>query len=359
MKRRMLPMRLYRWSFCHAFVAAAIVAGPMGPCGTCRAAGRIVISEVMYNPASDEDRGQSEWVEIANVGDAPIVLAGWRLDDEDKLPMDDWGTFTCTLGPGGIAVLVNAAAVDEVQFRAAWDPEAVPAPPESAVPNGLAAGVHSYVVLPVKWGGISNSPGDGNEVLRLLDADNQVMCTVALGNGGDWPKLSQAGGPSVYLTNPYAAPSPTSAPSSPTQPTDQSSGASTTGDGRNAPNRGGEPTGAGTSAGAATSGTSGSGWRASSLGEAGARECRRTAVYNGRDIGSPGRLPTRLAPPVTPAASTSASNVAPTSGPTLAIAHCLSCNELVHVDTAGCGTMLARPLNHSSHAMCERTLASP
>ena len=31
------------------------------------AAGRVVITEIMYNPNSKEDKGQSEWIEIANV----------------------------------------------------------------------------------------------------------------------------------------------------------------------------------------------------------------------------------------------------------------------------------------------------
>ena len=309
----------------------SVLTNPLVPCNTCDAAGRIVITEIMYNPASDEDRGQSEWVEIANVGDAPVVMSSWRLDDEDKLPMDDWGSFTCTLAPGGVAVLVNASAVDETQFRQAWDPDVVvpssqgqesgaaAAPGETAAPSAV---VRSYVVLPVKWGGISNSPGDGNEVLRLLDADNQVMCTVALGNGVDgWPKLSQAGGPSVYLTSPWLA-SPSTTPEGAALPPAAPNAGTSAAGAADAPNRTARAdsssnatvtsppgtAGSGGTAGASgisnTPRTSGASWRASSIGDAGARECRRTAIFNGRDIGSPGRIPAKAAPS-TASASTS------------------------------------------------------
>ncbi|MFO0874610.1 MAG: lamin tail domain-containing protein [Phycisphaerales bacterium] len=269
-----------------SFSAALLVGGAIAPLASpCAAAGRIVITEVMYNPASDEDRGQSEWVEIANIGDAPVVLASWRLDDEDKLPMDDWGSFSCTLAPGAVAVLVNGSFVDEAQFRAAWDPvEAAAAVGSPSTSSGTPSGANpastpastpapapvpapgpTYLVIPVKWGGISNSPGDGNEVLRLLDADNHAICSVALGNGGSWPKLSHAGGPSVYLASPPPAPATTAV--------------------------GGTPPTIELNDGAA--------WKASSIGDAGARECRRTAIFNGRDIASPGRLPAALLPATT------------------------------------------------------------
>lgn len=197
--------------------------------------GAVMISEIMYNPASDESKGQSEWVEILNVTEQAIQIEGWRLDDEDLLPFDQWGPFSCTLPPGGIAVIVNGTFVDEAQFRSAWDATDEGPPPQ-------------YLVLPVKWGGIANNPGNGNEVLRLLDGDGALVCEVALGNGDDgWPKLTAAGGPSVYLTAPTDTPS----------------------DGRM--------------------------WKASKADLEGARECRPTPLFNGRDIGSPGTVPTALA----------------------------------------------------------------
>ena len=191
---------------------------------------RVVITEIMYNPASDERRGEAEWVEIANVGDAPIELANWRLDDEDTRRLDDWGVFTITLAPGQVAVLINADATNESEFRGAWD-----LPSESAA---------EYTVIATSWGGISNNPSVENEVLRLLDADGQTVCEANLQSTNGWPRLSAAGGPSVHLTD--------------LQAVDLNDG---------------------------------SVWKASEAGVDGARICRSIGVFNGRDIGSPGQLP--------------------------------------------------------------------
>jgi hypothetical protein len=212
--------------------------------------GTVLISEVMYNPASDESKGQAEWVELVNVSSKPVEIVNWRLDDEDHLPFDQWSAFSCTLPAGGVAVLINGAFVDEAQFRAAWDATDVDAAAE-------------YLVLPVKWGGISNNPGDGNEVLRLLDGENALVCEVALGNGGTWPKLTTAGGPSVYLTQLTETPS----------------------DGRL--------------------------WKASSVELDGGRRVRTTPVFNGPDIGSPGTVPAALLAVV---AAPTQKDAGPTSG---------------------------------------------
>ena len=44
----------------------------------------IVITEIMYNPASDEtEPGVGEWIEIVNAGTSAVDLGGWVFDDED------------------------------------------------------------------------------------------------------------------------------------------------------------------------------------------------------------------------------------------------------------------------------------
>lgn len=233
----------------------------MGVADRSEAAGRIVITEIMYNPASDESGGKSEWVEIANLGDEPVDLANWRLDDEDTLPMDKWGPFSCVLAPGAVAVLIHNG-VDEAQFRAAWD---------VAESEGTVA--TEYLVVPVKWGSLANAPSETNEILRLLDGDGAVVCEVNFRNGDGWPKLTIAGGPSIHLADLNAA----------TLSNELSHGAH---------------------------------WRASKAGEHGAVGVRTTAVFDGKDVGSPGRLPAASVPtPPVPASSSDASS-AGTAGPT-------------------------------------------
>jgi hypothetical protein len=198
---------------------------------------RVIITEIMYNPASPEKSAETEWVEIANVGDATIEIKDWKLDDEDRA---GWGTFSITLAPGGVAVLINAGGCTEEQFRAAWDVTAESGGAPAAVP----VPARCYQVVPVKWGSLANRPAPGNEVLQLVNDKGNAVCEVNFQEGGDWPTLAQPGGPSIYLVNL-----------------------------------------------AAEKLTDGSLWRMSEVGAAGARECRAANVFVRGDIGSPGTLP--------------------------------------------------------------------
>lgn len=152
---------------------------------------RIVITEIMYDPASKEDKGQTEWVEIANLGSETIEIKDWRLDDEDR---DEWGTFSCTIEPAGVVVLINGDVISESDFRAAWDgvTSEMPAPGSPSKPM--------YQVIPMKWGSLANSPTDENEVLRLLDEHDDIVCEVNFKKGGDWPD-NKPSGASIWLTD--------------------------------------------------------------------------------------------------------------------------------------------------------------
>lgn len=68
------------------------------------AAARVVITEVLANPAGPEP--SQEWVELQNLSDAPVNLSAWILDDND----DGVGRNTLPaseLGPGQHAVVVG------------------------------------------------------------------------------------------------------------------------------------------------------------------------------------------------------------------------------------------------------------
>ncbi|MEM7229046.1 MAG: lamin tail domain-containing protein [Planctomycetota bacterium] len=163
----------------------AVVALWMSPIPeTTDASPRVVITEIMYDPASRETAGATEWVEIANVGDAPIAIRNWRLDDEDRT---SWGTFSVDLDPGEVAVLINGRQVTAAEFRDAWDAA------DNTSPTAL------YPVLPVKWGGLANAPSVTNELLTLLDGSGRIVCHVNLHGDGHWPDGRDA---SVYLMHP-------------------------------------------------------------------------------------------------------------------------------------------------------------
>ena len=209
--------------------ACLIVAGSTAASFAAPSLAQVMITEIMYNPASKETKGETEWVEIANVGSEIINLKGWRLDDEDT---GDWGAFDCTLAPGAVAVLVNVAAVTEEKFRAAWDADAS---------HGAAP---AYLVIPVTWGSLANTPTADNETLRLLNDSGEVICEVNLQSGGEWPEITNDDGCSVWLTD------------------------------LRAPDLG-----------------SGKFWRKSVAGEQGARQCTPNEVFDKADIGSPGSVP--------------------------------------------------------------------
>ena len=215
----------------HSMRAAAclIVAGSTAASLAMPAMAQVMITEIMYNPASKETKGETEWVEIANVGKEVVEIKGWRLDDEDN---GDWGTFDCTLQPGAVAVIVNSAAVTEEKFRAAWDADA-----------SLGA-APAYLVIPVTWGSLGNNPTADNETLRLLNDKGEVLCEIDVQSGGEWPEVTNDDGCSVWLTD------------------------------LRAPDLG-----------------SGKFWRKSVAGEQGARKCMPNEAFDKADIGSPGYVP--------------------------------------------------------------------
>jgi hypothetical protein len=150
---------------------------------TCAApAPSVTITELMYDPASPERRGEPEWIELMNTGSTSVDLAGWTLDDEDAT---DWGELTGTLEPGAIAVVINGDAGTAEEFHAAWaeDPEQE----------------QTYLIIAVQWGSLANKPTKDNEVLVLLDAEGSSICTVNYERGGDWPDPRRSG-QSIHLT---------------------------------------------------------------------------------------------------------------------------------------------------------------
>ncbi len=72
----------------------------------------------MYDPASTED--DWEWVEITNLGNEPVDLAGFVLDDASTSAHTAANISGGNLPTGGTAILFNADDVSDADFRAAW-----------------------------------------------------------------------------------------------------------------------------------------------------------------------------------------------------------------------------------------------
>ncbi len=79
----------------------------------------LVISEIMFNPASAED--DWEWVELFNNGENSVDLTGFVLDDNNGADIGDEPNIAGGVVPGGgTAILYNADDVSAADFEAAW-----------------------------------------------------------------------------------------------------------------------------------------------------------------------------------------------------------------------------------------------
>lgn len=152
------------------------------PLAVASAPAQVLITEIMYNPASSEKfPNDVEWVEIYNNSDQPADISGWFLADEDgrtgPVPPQT------QLAAHQALVLVPAAQTPE-DFHAAWGPQA----------RVVALGGWG---LPGKFN-LANDPSPQNEILTLRGADNAVIDEVNFDDEGDWPS-DVPPGPSIYL----------------------------------------------------------------------------------------------------------------------------------------------------------------
>lgn len=115
------------------------------------ARGDVVISEIMYHPASHDDR--EEFIELHNRGEAEVSLKGWRLGAGVEFVFSE-----TRISAGGRLVV----AADPVVFR-----EHYPASPSPVGP----------------WKGrLSNT----RETIELRSRDGDVHCRVTYADEGDW-----------------------------------------------------------------------------------------------------------------------------------------------------------------------------
>jgi len=141
------------------------------------ALGDVIISEIMYNPASSEANPVDvEWIEIYNNGLASVDLTGWAVQDEDGTS----SAFGAVSIAAGEAIVIIWDAQTIADFQAAW-----------------GAG---FQIVPVanNLGGLSNSPSGTNEILQLVDSGSNVIDEVNYDDTGDWPG-DVPDGPSIYL----------------------------------------------------------------------------------------------------------------------------------------------------------------
>ena len=121
------------------------------PTGGTSGSSSVVISEIMYHPAS-EDAGD-EYLELYNAGAIPVALAGWGLVDGVEYVLPDY-----TLASGETLVV----AADVQQFRETY-------------------GVRDNLV-----GGWTGKLSDRGEPIELVRPDGTLVDRVEYSDEGDW-----------------------------------------------------------------------------------------------------------------------------------------------------------------------------
>ena len=146
--------------------ATFVAAAPATP-------GNLVISEIHYHP-SDAQGELSEYIELMNISDQPIGLAGVEFTQGIAFTFSD----DATLMPGQRAVLV----ADPAAFASAY---------------GAGATV---------LGTYSSRLADGGERLTLSAADGSTLQSLRYDDNSPWPSEPDGDGYSLVLISPESAP---------------------------------------------------------------------------------------------------------------------------------------------------------
>jgi hypothetical protein len=167
------------------FALAGLLVGPLAATAQAQDQAQggspVIISEIMYNPASNERSNGVEWVEIYNTGSEQVSIGGWYIRDNDGVTVtlpDD-----ATLRPGEAAVLFDGQTT-LAQFQDAW-----------------GTGFKAYPLASFSKGtnpmrGLSNS---GNEQLALYTNDDALadMVDYKTKKSEGWP--ASRNGTSIFV----------------------------------------------------------------------------------------------------------------------------------------------------------------
>lgn len=161
------------------------------PSGT-PSAPSLLLTEVMFNPASITGSKEWEWIEVYNNGSAiDFAATPFWLDDDDGSVMTEANVTTGQIGAGETAVLFNASATDLTSTQAAW----------------ADGGAINFIPVS-NWGALNN----GGDVVGLWndavsygtdfaagDTVTNAVTGVVYTSSSPWP--ADNGTDSMYLTN--------------------------------------------------------------------------------------------------------------------------------------------------------------
>ncbi|NJN67025.1 MAG: hypothetical protein HC884_10110, partial [Chloroflexaceae bacterium] len=149
----------------------------------------LVISEIMYNPASTEDNW--EWVEVYNDGTASADLSGYVLDDFNTVAHGSANIASGTIPAGSTAVLYNADDVSAANFEAAWGSGIN----LIAVTDWNAMQLNNTGDQVSLWDSFASYSGDHQAHANAIETANYTTSS-------PWPASNNSA--SIYLTDPSA-----------------------------------------------------------------------------------------------------------------------------------------------------------
>ncbi len=149
------------------------------------ASSQLVISEIMYNPNSDED--DWEYLEVYNAGGTTIDLAGYVVDDNNGVAQEAANITAGTIAAGTSAILYNADDITATDFTAAWGNVNL-----IAVTNWSAMSLNNSGDTVGIWEDFASYTGDNVTQVNVLD-------NVAFDDSTPWPVDDNSA--SIYLTD--------------------------------------------------------------------------------------------------------------------------------------------------------------
>tara|TARA_A100000171_G_scaffold52985_1_gene75012 strand:+ start:8091 stop:12812 length:4722 start_codon:yes stop_codon:yes gene_type:complete len=149
------------------------------------ASSQLVISEIMYNPNSDED--DWEYLEVYNTGGTAIDLAGYVVDDNNGVAQGAANIAAGTIAAGTSAILYNADDISAADFTAAWGTVNL-----IAVTNWSAMSLNNSGDTVGIWEDFASYSGDNVTQANVLD-------NVAFDDSTPWPVDNNAA--SIYLSD--------------------------------------------------------------------------------------------------------------------------------------------------------------
>jgi uncharacterized protein YjiK len=159
-----------------------IAANSSNEVGSPGVGGKLIISEVAPW-ASGSSPVAADWFELSNVGATPLLLAGWKMDDNSQSPVGAVPMSGISqIAPGESVIFIESTnlALARAAFLSNWFGTTNLAAPQIGVYSGSGVGL-----------------GTGGDAVNIYSSNNVLLASLAFGaspSGPVFPTFENAGG---------------------------------------------------------------------------------------------------------------------------------------------------------------------